>query len=140
MGLISWMFTEEPLAKIKIIEVEKIFGFKLPDDYVQCVMKNNGGFPEPNSFDCDDGSIEMVFNNLISFTNEDLNIGMFTEFVSQKLIPFARDPFGGLLCFDYCDKEELPKVIFYDCEEMKKTSVCDSFSDLLERLYALENI
>lgn len=140
MGLIKWIFTEEPLDEIKIGEVENSFGFNLPDDYKQCIMKKNGGFPEPNNFDCDDGRIEAVFNNLISFTNKDLNIKMFYEFSSQKLIPFAKDPFGNLLCFDYRYNEKSPKIVFYDCEETTITPVCDSFTDLLERLYALENI
>ncbi|QUG40138.1 SMI1/KNR4 family protein [Psychrobacillus sp. INOP01] len=140
MGLIKWVFTEEPLDEMKIGEVENSFGFILPDDYKQCIIENNGGFPEPNVFDCDDGRIEAVFNNLISFTNKDLNIKMFYEFSSQKLIPFGKDPFGNLLCFDYRYNEKSPKIVFYDCEETTKTSVCDSFTDLLERLYALENI
>lgn len=139
MGLIKWIFTEGPLEEIKIDEVEKSFGFNLPDDYKQCIMENNGGFPEPNIFDCDDGRIEAVFNNLISYTNKDLNIKMFTEFSFQKIFPFAKDPFGNLLCFDYRFNEKLPVIVFYDCEERIITPVCDSFTDLLERLYALEN-
>lgn len=139
MGLIKWIFTEEPLEEIKIVEAEKSFGFNLPDDYKQCIMENNGGFPEPNIFDCDEGRIEAVFNNLISFTNKDLNIKMFSEFSSQKLIPFAKAPFGNLLCFDYRYNEKLPVIVFCDCEETIITPVCDSFTDLLERLYALEN-
>lgn len=65
---------------------------------------------------------------------------MFYEFSSQKLIPFAKDPFGNLLCFDYRYNEKSPKIVFYDCEETTITTVCDSFTELLERLYALENI
>lgn len=140
MGLIKWIFTEKSLDEMKIGEVENSFGFNLPDDYKQCIIENNGGFPEPNNFDCEDGRIEAVFNNLISFTNKDLNIKMFYEFSSQKLIPFAKDPFGNLLCFDYRYNEKSPKIVFYDFEETTITPVCDSFTDLLERLYALENI
>lgn len=140
MGLIKWIFTEKSLDEMKIGEVENSFGFNLPDDYKQCIIENNGGFPEPNNFDCEDGRIEAVFNNLISFTNKDLNIKMFYEFSSQKLIPFAKDPFGNLLCFDYRYNENSPKIVFYDFEETTITPVCDSFTDLLERLYALENI
>jgi SMI1-KNR4 cell-wall len=142
MGLINWLYTEEPIDEKKIAEVEELFGFNLPDDYKQCVINNNGGFPEPNIFDCDDGRIEVVFNNLISFTNEDMNIKMFYEFSLQKLIPFARDPFGNLLCFDYRYNEKAPKVVFFDSEEEETTitPVCDSFTDLINRLYVMENI
>lgn len=141
MGIKKWLFSGESLDEKKIIEVEGIFGFKLPDDYKNCIMRNDGGFPEPNVFDCDDGRIEAVFNDLISFTDKDLNIKMFSEFSSQKLIPFARDPFGNLLCFDYNENVDAPKVVFYNCEEIGSTlitPVCQSFTDLLNRLYSLK--
>ncbi|MBP3041174.1 SMI1/KNR4 family protein [Bacillaceae bacterium Marseille-Q3522] len=141
MGLKKWLFSGEHLDEKKITEVEKSFGFKFPADYKQCIMKNNGGFPEPNIFDCDDGRTEAVFNNLISFTDENLNIKMFYEFSLQKLIPFARDPFGNLLCFDYRDNDESPKIVFYNCEEngiTLVTPVCESFTVLLDRLYPLK--
>ncbi|EOQ05083.1 hypothetical protein KOY_02869 [Bacillus cereus VDM021] len=139
MGLKKWLFSGESLNEKIFIEVERLFGFKLPDDYKNCIMENDGGFPEPNTFDCDDGRIEAVFNALISFTDEDLNIKMFSEFSSQKLIPFGRDPFGNLLCFDYNDNADSPKVVFYNCEETGSTlitPVCQSFTDLLDRLYS----
>ena len=141
MGLKKWLFSGESLDENKINKVERLFGLKLPTDYKLCIMKNNGGFPEPNIFDCDDGRIEAVFNNLISFTDENLNIKMFAEFSSQKLFPFARDPFGDLLCFDYSENEKSPKVVYYNFDENGSksiTSVCQSFTDLLSRLYSLE--
>lgn len=88
MGFIKWVYSEEPIDEKKIVEVEKLYGFKLPDDYKLCVLNNNGGYPAPNFFDCDDGRIEAVFNNLISFTNDDININMFYEFSFRKFIMF----------------------------------------------------
>jgi SMI1-KNR4 cell-wall len=139
MGLDKWEYTEEPIDEKEIVEVENLFGFNFPTDYKQCVTYNNGGFPEPNVFNCDDGRIEVVFNNLISFTNKDINIKMFHEFSVQKLIPFARDPYGNLLCFDYRYDENSPKVVFFDSEgeETSITPVCDTFTDLISRLYAI---
>lgn len=117
MGVEKWLFSGEPLNEDKIIEVEKLFGFQFPSDYKQCIIKNNGGYPEPNIFDSDDGRLEAVFNNLISFTDTNINIKMFHEFSSEKLIPFARDPFGNLLCFDYSKNVNSPHIIFYNTEE-----------------------
>ncbi|EIT87192.1 hypothetical protein A374_01499 [Fictibacillus macauensis ZFHKF-1] len=140
MGVKKWLFSEELVDDYEIIEVERLFGFKLPDDYKKCVMKNNGGFPEPNTFDCDDdGGIESVFNDLISFTNKDLNIKMFSEFSKRGLLPFGRDPFGHLLCFDYNENIDCPRVVFYNCEETGSilvTPICRTFTDLLNRLYS----
>lgn len=140
MAVEKWLFTE-PLLEEEITEIEKIYGVMLPSDYKQCIKENNGGFPEPNIFDCDDGSTEMVFNNLISFTDENVNIRMFHEFTSQSLFPFAQDPFGNLICFDYKESNKSPKVVYLNFEENKEftiTSVCDSFTVLLDRLYYLK--
>ncbi|QHA91158.1 SMI1/KNR4 family protein [Bacillus sp. N1-1] len=143
MGIDSWLFVDEKLNDSKINEIEKSFGIKFPSDYRKCIINNNGGFPEPNIFDCDDGRIEVVFNNLISFTNKDLNIKMYEEFSSKKLFPFARDPFGNLICFDYRDNQLFPEVVFYDYDELDGSvtnTICKSFTDLLERLYSLNEI
>lgn len=136
MGLKEWLFPDEPLDDKIISVVEKLFGVKLPDDYKQCIKENNGGYPKPDVFNLDDGSEGFVFNNLISFTDEDLNIKMLAEkFAPQHLFPFADDPFGNLLCFDYSCNKNSPKVVFYDHELDTILPVCDSFTALLERLY-----
>ena len=139
MAVEKWLFTDEPVEEGEIIEIEKLYGVILPCDYKQCIKENNGGFPEPNIFDCDEET-EMVFNNLISFTDEDVNIRMFRGLSSQRLFPFAKDPFGNLICFDYRGSNESPKVVFFNIEENGKstiTSICDSFTMLLDRLYYL---
>lgn len=143
MGIVRWLFVDETISESKINEIEKLFGMKFPSDYRKCIMDNNGGFPEPNVFDCDDGTIEVVFNHLISFTNEDENIEMYQEFSSKKLFPFARDPFGHLLCFDYRESQLSPEVVFYDYNEMSGSvtnRICQSFTDLIERLYSLNEM
>jgi hypothetical protein len=137
----KWLFKDPPVEEEKITEIEKLYGVILPYDYKECIKENNGGFPEPNIFDCDDESIEKVFNNLISFTDENVNIRMFQEFSSgSSLFPFAKDPFGNLICFDYRESNESPKVVFLNFEESGETSItliCDSFTMLLDRLYYL---
>ncbi|CJH30980.1 SMI1 / KNR4 family [Streptococcus pneumoniae] len=35
----------------------------------------------------------------------------------DKVYPFARDPFGNLLCFDYRNNPQSPTVVFWDHEE-----------------------
>lgn len=51
-------------------------------------------------------------------------------------------PFGNLLCFDYRYNKKSLNVVFYNTEGEENiiTPVSDSFSDLINRLYALENI
>lgn len=135
MGLTEWRFTDEPLDDKTISEVENLFGVKLPEDYKQCIKENNGGYPQPKNFDWDDGS-KSVFDSLISFTHERLNIKMFLDkFESLKIFPFATDPFGNLICFDYRYTKNSPIVVFYDHEEDTIQPICNSFTALVERLY-----
>ncbi|WP_370456833.1 SMI1/KNR4 family protein [Bacillus sp. SH5-2] len=82
-----------------------------------------------------------VFDCLLSFTSKDANIEVVYELTSlpEGIIPFARDPFWGLICFNYCDTKDCPSVVFYDQESVNEDKIkliCDSFSELIERLYS----
>ncbi|MGE7902932.1 SMI1/KNR4 family protein [Peribacillus sp. NPDC094092] len=143
MGLKKWLFVEEEKPDEGVIaSIERLFEIEYPDDYKMCVMKYNGGFPEPNIFNFGEGQ-QGVFNDLISFTDNDINIGMFYEQFSSPalkgIVPFARDPFGNYLCFDYRNNYSSPKIIFFNHEEEALSQVCDTFSDLLEQMYSLED-
>ncbi|MGM1019044.1 MAG: SMI1/KNR4 family protein [Bacillota bacterium] len=143
MGLKKWIFVEGAVDDATIDATEQLFEVTFPQDYKDCVKKFNGGYPEPNNFDYDDGA-QGVFNDLISFTNSELNITMFHEFAQDSftkgIIPFGRDPFGNLLCFDYRFNKEVPLIILFDHEEIEEeaiTPVCDTFTELLDKLYSI---
>ncbi|MGE7186632.1 SMI1/KNR4 family protein [Peribacillus sp. NPDC006672] len=143
MGLKKWLFVEEEKPDESVIaSIEKAFDIEYPDDYKICVMKYNGGFPEPNIFNFSEGQ-QGVFNDLISFTDNDINIEMFYERFSgptlKGIVPFARDPFGNYLCFDYRNNHSSPKIVFLNHEEETLLLVCDTFNDLLKQLYSLED-
>lgn len=136
MAVIKWRMTEGPLEASIIESVEKRLGVIFPEDYKACVRLHNGGYPHPGSFGGEDG-VSMVFNNLISFSGSYLNMGMFVdEFKESRILPFARDPFGSHLCFDYRDSDHNPTVVFWDHEEEEDAlePVCDTFTALLEQL------
>ena len=42
---------QQSLTEDKLLTVEKKFGIKLPHDYRVFLLKNNGGWPEPEGFD-----------------------------------------------------------------------------------------
>lgn len=106
-------------------------------------MNFNGGYPEPNLFEYDNEA-QGIFNDLISFTNPDLNMSMIYEYskeeLPERIVPFGRDPFGNFLCFDYRSMQENPTIVFYDheseVEEEKIIYVCDTFTQLLSELYS----
>ncbi|MFC7677707.1 SMI1/KNR4 family protein [Paenibacillus sp. GCM10028914] len=144
MGLEKWTFVEESVDDATIALVEQLFEVTFPRDYKDCIKKFNGGYPEPNNFDYDNGA-QGVFNDLISFTNSELNITMFhylsEDSITKGIIPFGRDPFGNLICFDYRYTKESPSIVFYDHEEVGDESItliCESFSELLDKLYSMK--
>ena len=128
-------------SSIDIIEsVEHRLQISLPEDYKQFVLRYDGGYPNPNHFKVD-GKVE-IFNNLISLDEnaydniyeilEDLE-----DRIGDKLIPFAEDGFGNLLCFDYSANKN---IVFWDHEKnygdfKELPLVCFSFSSLIENLF-----
>ncbi|KYD02028.1 hypothetical protein B4144_2514 [Bacillus atrophaeus] len=56
------------------------------------------------------------------------------------IIPFATDAGGNLFCFDYRAPSQQPVIVFWDHEifyEDKESSisyVCDSFTELMDKL------
>ncbi|CQR55772.1 SMI1/KNR4 family protein [Paenibacillus riograndensis] len=144
MGVKSWLFYEELLDDTIITSVENNFGIVFPSDYKKCVEMYNGGYPNPNCFDMDNGE-QGILNDLLSFIDSDLNIMMFYNFAEESsidgLVPFARDPFGNLLCFDYRLNKTSPQVIFFDHEEAGEEAVipvCSTFTELLDGLYSIK--
>ncbi|WP_150275714.1 SMI1/KNR4 family protein [Paenibacillus tepidiphilus] len=144
MNKITWSVTEGPLEHELIQRAERMFGYSYPEDYKDCVKYNDGGYPSPNLFDLPDEE-SVVFNNLISFTSKEVNIFMYMQIVSEPrmkgLVPFGRDPFGNLICFDYRNTQESPPIVFFDHEEFGEEAiipVCKSFSDFLDGLYSRE--
>jgi cell wall assembly regulator SMI1 len=139
--MIKWMQTEGTLDDSVIHSMENRFGVIFPEDYKACVKLHNGGYPSPDSFGGEDGD-SMVFNNLISFTDDYLNMGMFVEeFKEDRVLPFARDPFGNHICFDYRHTDRNPTIVFWDAEEGLDflEPVCETFTALLDQLGSNED-
>lgn len=141
MGVKEWVYRGQSIDDKIIREVENYLDVKLPADYKECIKVNNGGRPRPNVFDSDDGGEGFVFRSLISFTKKELNIKMFKEELDTlKILPFATDPFGNYICFDYRYTEDSPTIVFYNHEFDSINPVCDTFTALIERLYDGEEL
>lgn len=144
MSQVTWLFVDEEIDSEIINNVEKSFGILFPEDYRECIKKNNGGYPEPNLYDFNEDEGGAVFDCLLSYTNKDANIEVIFDIMDlpKGIIPFARDPFGGLICFDYRDGIESPVVVFFDPEldeDSKIKPICSTFTELLEGLYSDED-
>ncbi|HFK1459198.1 SMI1/KNR4 family protein [Bacillus pretiosus] len=148
MNHISWSEVSETKVTDKEIEqVEKYFGIKFPEDFIACVKKYDGGYPDPNSFYLP-GQDENIFNDLLTFHIEDeYSIVQNYEDIKEELIdnvyPFANDPFGNFLCFDYRNNPASPTIVFWDHEEEEIEKaiypVCSTFTELLDSLRDFED-
>lgn len=71
MHNIVWVgVSNEKVTDHEIEQVEKYFNIKLPNDFIECVKKYDGGYPRPKIFDVP-GQDENVFNDLLTFHIED---------------------------------------------------------------------
>lgn len=144
---VTWEWTEAPVDRRIIAEVEEAWGIRFPDDYVHCAMENHGGRPTPACFKAPVWG-ESVFCDLLSF-NDNSPDSIVERYEGMKdalppgVYPFADDPFGNHLCFDYRGRPEgEPVVVFWDHEGMEPGRpeaalhyVCGSFTELLDSLY-----
>lgn len=142
LNIVEWIEPDEPINDEVIQNVERYFGIIFPQDYKECVKLFNGGYPEPDVFTIEEDD-DIVFSCLLSFTNEEANIvevyEIATKYLPKGVFPFAKDPFGNLICFDYRQDTESPIITFYDKEiedeENKLFRICDTFTELIERLH-----
>lgn len=148
MNNITWSFmSKTPVTNEGIQAVEQYFNIKLPKDFVVCVKKYDGGYPDPKVFNVP-GQDENVFSDLLTLHIEDeysivQNYNSVKDRLVSKIYPFARDPFGNLLCFDYRNNPASPTIVFWDHEEenMEKAiyPVCSTFTELLNSLHDFED-
>ncbi|CAM4489702.1 hypothetical protein FHS16_005150 [Paenibacillus endophyticus] len=141
---LMWILKKGKLSREVVSHVESELDISFPTDYVDCVMQNNGGQPVPDTFNFQERT-GAVFNSLIH-----LNIGESRNIVDvynnlklrlpKKIYPFADDPFGNYLCFDYREGKA-PVIVFWDHEkasiheESSISFVSSSFNELLDNLY-----
>lgn len=125
-------------------DVESLFGVKLPQDFREVIISHSGGCPLPHTYDFGEHD-EAVLHNLLNFDKEEkYNVfktyNLIKDRLQDKIYPFAEDPYGNHICFDYRESKENPKVVFCDHELTKDDSdnfqfICNSFTELIDKLY-----
>ncbi|EIT87206.1 hypothetical protein A374_01459 [Fictibacillus macauensis ZFHKF-1] len=117
---ITWKYREEEVSEAKVVELGQQLGFQLPQDYIDCVKVNGGASVEPESFMA--GTIERCFGGLFRYDDEenvDYIVKVYEDYqpsLPEKIFPFADDPAGNLICFDYSSSETNPFIVFWDHE------------------------
>lgn len=142
----NWKFTE-PLKSEKLIsEYEEKIGYRFQEDFRECVMENNGGYPEKKFFysQKDNRRRKIVFNYLFSFNKNDTGSiwgyndwrGKFGDWFRytngeiENYVVFAGDTFGNFIGF----KRKTNEIVFIDHEQMQAEKIADSFTELLNSM------
>ncbi|MGL6107314.1 SMI1/KNR4 family protein [Romboutsia sp.] len=138
MNTIQWQFTSDNGTIEDIKKIEEITNVKLPKEYVQCVLLNNGGYPDKNTFDIENEKGK-VFEYLLGISEEDdedvLSIyKLFNDNQKVDVVPFGMDPFGNYLCFKYNNKDEY-NVIFLDHENKNEKFISKDFVGFINKLH-----
>jgi hypothetical protein len=120
------------IAEIKEVELRLCISF--PEPYVTLVTKANGAYPDKKVFDIE-GRKSCVFESLINWDkSRKANFYFFLEIISNKnIIPFGKDPFGNLICFDFSNTG-MTHIVFWNHENEEVSYIANSFESFLENL------
>lgn len=133
----KWLFGT-PCPESEMPErVENEYGIVFPDLYKRIAREYNKAAPDKSSFTTPDGN-ERCFGRLISISESDpfnLESAMrwLPEAIGHLLIPFAVDPFGNSICFDYSEGT-CKAVVFLDHETENVQQVAVNFEQFLQDL------
>ena len=100
--------------------VEQRIGRRLPPEYVDVAMQYSGGAPMPRVFTvCEQ---EMVFNRLISVAPDRHPnlldaLAWAEDAAGPRLVPFATDVFGNLICFSCPDATAYYSIVWRSMED-----------------------
>lgn len=120
------------LEEIHAFEQRNLIEF--PKSYKALVLANNGASPDQNVFDMPSAH-ECVFESLINWdVSRKANIYFWTGIInSNGVIPFGKDPFGNVVCFDFTKSRE-PQIVMWNHETGALPFVADNFDEFISRL------
>lgn len=128
----NYLPTEQDIRR-----VEEKLGFTFPNDFIDIMKENDGGYPNMHTFELLDD--EECINNLLSFDESDKQSILFAYNVVcrrgiKNLFPIARDPFGNYICYKKMGLNNC-KIVFWNHEDSEEIELCDNFSEFLNMLY-----
>ncbi len=137
MAELQWLYGKKLQNLNDITEFEKESNIQFPPEYKKIISQNDGATPIPQLFSVADKS-EKVFNYLIkSSLVQTMFFDLCREYNPDHLllVPFADDPAGNFICFDFTTDRNNPQVVFFDLDERKGTTVAPDFNSFLEEIH-----
>ncbi|AIQ19736.1 SMI1 / KNR4 family protein [Paenibacillus sp. FSL H7-0357] len=128
----------------EIREFEGKYVLKLPEQYIDFLLNNNGGYPKASTFKISDEAGESVVNKFYGIGDMKGNLAKVFEILDGELpegfISIASDPGGNEICIGISEKY-FGKIYFWmhdmeSDEEMENmTFLKNSFNDFFDKLY-----
>ncbi len=133
-------YDEAEIKNVRI--VEKRLSIQFPQDYLNYAIKYQGGKPSPSNILVEDEGVRIQLSCLLTFLAfDELDIleryNSVKNLISTGLIPFGLGSDEYLFCFDY-RSGNVPSIVLcrpYSDSELKEVYVCNSFNDLIDKLF-----
>lgn len=122
---IEWNIYDDSKLDISLIEsTEKQIGVSFPESYKKCVLKYHGATPVQDLFNVE--GTQRVFGEFLGFDENDdetllsyyiMETNEVTGTIPKEVIPFANDPSGNYICFDYKNDKKDPEIVFLNLDK-----------------------
>jgi hypothetical protein len=132
-----------PLDLAELRAVEREWGVRFPADYVACVRRHHGCGPEPSRFRFGDGfttSVQALLHFVPDLTEGSIRQArqaLWTAGVPDAVVPFADDPGGNRICFDFRSDAVRPEVVVLDHEQPEENALLPAAPDFAAFLGSL---
>ncbi len=124
----------KPLENKSLVnEFEDVCSHKFSESFAKFVLEKNGSRPSCSVFYTKQNK-ERVMKSFLSFNKQDRETiwsiwDICKSDLKQKLIPFAIDNFGNLICFN-----EKNNVVFWEHETIDIDFIANDFDEFLNNL------
>ncbi|WP_144531674.1 SMI1/KNR4 family protein [Bacillus pumilus] len=139
-------YTLKKISEKDILKTEKKLGVKLPQEYKNLVLEQNGGYLECNAFPTDRPTSwaedHIQFDHLLGIGKKEGILEsdyLIKEWELPKNIILISGDGHSWVALDYRNTTENPPVHFFDLEMEKDFKLADSFNEFISKLYIDES-
>ncbi len=123
--------SEEKISNDELLEFEQSIGYKLPENYKEFILKNNGGVPNKEYFE----EIKVSYFTPIKYGENTVEKAyeMLKEILPNGYLPIANDVCGELICIDLKSGNTFGNI-YYVADGDEPLVIAKNFEQLLDGL------
>jgi len=134
----KWHFSDSKADRSVIKTFESQTNLELPKSYVRLAIESNGATPIMKKFHTQDGTLH-IFNYLLDWDKNQkdnifLTYSSFSVEHEKNIVPFANDPFGNLICFNFIENTKDPSIVYWDHELDEFHLIKNRFEEFIHSL------